>query len=86
MKCPLFAFKQVFNIKQIMQKWIKINHKIHVYHHAYPKITHRQGLVDVKIDDAFSQSELGWSVFGVVGPDLDCWRAGLQAPGSFGLR
>ena len=23
---------------------------------------------------------------GVVGPDLDCWRAGLQAPGSSGLR
>ena len=23
---------------------------------------------------------------GVVWPDLDCWRAGLQAPGSPGLR
>ena len=23
---------------------------------------------------------------GVVGPDLDCWRAGLQAPGSSGLK
>ena len=23
---------------------------------------------------------------GVVWPDLDCWRAGLQAPGSSGLR
>ena len=23
---------------------------------------------------------------GVVGLDLDCWRAGLQAPGSSGLR
>ena len=23
---------------------------------------------------------------GVVGPDLDCWRAGLRAPGSSGLR
>ena len=22
----------------------------------------------------------------VVGPDLDCWRAGLQAPGSSGLK
>ena len=23
---------------------------------------------------------------GVIWPDLDCWRAGLQAPGSFRLR
>ena len=23
---------------------------------------------------------------GVVGPNLDCWRAGLQAPGSSGLK
>ena len=23
---------------------------------------------------------------GVVGPDLDCWRAGLQVPGSSGLK
>ena len=23
---------------------------------------------------------------GVVGPDLDCWQAGLQAPGSSGLK
>ena len=23
---------------------------------------------------------------GVVGPDLDCWRAGLQAPGLSGLK
>ena len=37
-------------------------------------------------DDAFFQPELSWSVLGVVGPNLDRWRAGLQAPGSFGLR
>ena len=37
-------------------------------------------------DDAFFQPELSWSVLGVVGPDLDRWQAGLQAPGSFGLR
>ena len=38
------------------------------------------------LDDAFFQPELGWRALGVVGPDLDCWWAGLQAPGSFGLR
>ena len=32
------------------------------------------------------QPELGWSVLGVVGPDLDRWRADLQAPGSSGLK
>ena len=37
-------------------------------------------------DDAFFQPEPSWSVLWVVGPDLDCWRAGLQALGSFGLR
>ena len=25
-------------------------------------------------------------MLGVVGPDRDCWRAGLQAPGSSGLK
>ena len=28
----------------------------------------------------------GLECVGVVGPDLDCWRAGLQAPGSSGLK
>ena len=41
---------------------------------------------NIYIDDAFFQSELGWSVGGVVGLDLDCWRAGMQAPGSSGLK
>ena len=37
-------------------------------------------------DDAFFSTETGLERIGVVGPDLDCWRAGLQAPESFGLR
>ena len=28
----------------------------------------------------------GLELVGVVGPDLDCWRAGMQAPGSSGLK
>ena len=37
------------------------------------------------IDDAFF-NRTGLERVGVVGPDLDCCRAGLQAPGSSGLR
>ena len=36
-------------------------------------------------DDAFFQSELGWSVWGVVGLDQDCWQAELEDAGSSGL-
>ena len=28
----------------------------------------------------------GLELVGVVGPDLDCWRAGMQAAGSSGLK
>ena len=41
---------------------------------------------EIRSDDAFFQPELGWSVLGVVGPDLDRWRAGLQAPRLSGLK
>ena len=37
-------------------------------------------------DDAFFSTRTGLESVGVVGPDLDCWRAGLQAPESSGLR
>ena len=37
-------------------------------------------------DDAFFSTGTGLECVGVVGPDLDCWRAGLQAPESSGLR
>ena len=37
-------------------------------------------------DDAFFSTGTGLERIGVVGPDLDCWRAGLQASGSSGLR
>ena len=33
----------------------------------------------------FFQSELGWSVLGVVGLDQDCWQVELEDAGSFGL-
>ena len=31
-------------------------------------------------------NQTGLERIGVVGPDLDCWRAGPQAPGSSGLK
>ena len=37
-------------------------------------------------DDAFFSIGTGLERIGVVGPDLDCWRVGLQALGSSGLR
>ena len=37
-------------------------------------------------NDAFFSTGTRLERVGVVGPDLDCWRAGLQAPGSSGLR
>ena len=40
----------------------------------------------IVLDDAFFSTGTGLERVGVVGPDLDCWRAGLQAPGSSGLR
>ena len=35
-------------------------------------------------DDAFFQTELGWSVLRVVGLDQDFWRVELEDAGSFG--
>ena len=37
-------------------------------------------------DDAFFSTRTGLESVGVVGSDLDCWRAGMQAPESSGLR
>ena len=37
-------------------------------------------------DDAFFSTGTGLERVGVVEPDLDCWRAGLQALESSGLR
>ena len=37
-------------------------------------------------DDAFFLARIGLERVGVVGPDLNGWRAGLQASGSSRLR
>ena len=42
---------------------------------------------DMITDDAFFfLTGTGLERVGVVAPDLDCWRAGLQAPGSLRLK
>ena len=47
---------------------------------------HVKNTESIDIDDGFFSTGTGLERIGVVGPDLDCWRAGLQAPGSSGLR
>ena len=37
-------------------------------------------------DDAFFNKKTGLERVGVVGPDLDCWRAGLSDAGSSALK
>ena len=45
----------------------------------------RKKKITIRGDDAFF-NRTGLERVGVVGPNLDYWWAGLQAPGSSGLR